>query len=439
MAPRPRRHVHGSLLLYHFAPPDAGTIMDHVSAFTRYSRFPVWAVNVGGGYPPALDRIDPAVVILHYSLFGPAHYPIPPRVLDFLDRTRAYKVAFFQDEYHYRPQRITFLNDHAVDCVYTLVEPTYHEFVYGAASSVRRIVTVIPGYVDDRMARLGSRWAKPDAARRIDVGYRARRLPSHWGRGAQEKAEIGERFVELARGTGLVLDIDVDNASRIYGTGWYRFLGDCRSVLGAESGVSIFDMDDSIRLRTEALLRENPCMSFDELSLRLLAPYEGNVPYRTISPRAFEAATTRTVQILFEGEYSGILVPMRHYIPLKRDFGNFEDVVSWYRDSDLRHDLAERAYADLIASGLYTYQRFIEGVDDVIADGIGGGPHGREQWIGLALSISQAPGMLRFRLRLGASRLARGVWNRRPAGVRDGLRPAVGQLLRAAVRRRRIP
>ena len=434
-----RRRAPGALLLYHFAPPDAGTIMDHVSAFTRFSRFPVWAVNVGGGYPPALDRFDPAVMILHYSLFGSATYPIPPRILGFLDGSRAYKIAFFQDEYHYRPQRIAFLNDHAIDCVYTLVQPAYHELVYGAASSVRRIVTVIPGYVDDRMVRLGARWAKLDAGRRIDIGYRARRLPAHWGRGAQEKAEIGERFLEFARGTDLTLDIDVDNSSRIYGTGWYRFLGDCRSVLGVESGVSVFDMDDSIRLGTEALLAENPRMGFDELSDRLLSPFEGKLPYRTISPRHFEAAATRTVQILFEGEYSGILEPMRHYIPLKKDFGNFDDVLIRYRDIDLRHDLTHRAYVDLVASGIYTYQQFIGGVDEVMAESVGGLSRGRQRPIGLALSISQAPGMLRFRLRLAARRLAHGAWKRLPVAARDFLRPAVRRALRATIRRRRVP
>ena len=54
---------------------------------------------------------------------------------------------------------------------------------------------------------------------------------------------------------------------------------------------------------------------------RLLAQYDGKgVYYLTMSPRVFEAAAVRSCQILFEGRYSGILEPMVHYIPLKKDF-----------------------------------------------------------------------------------------------------------------------
>src|SRR6185436_17701398 len=53
-----------------------------------------------------------------------------------------------------------------------------------------------------------------------------------------------------------------------------------------------------------------------------------------------------------------------HYIPLKKDFSNWDEVVSRFCDASLRRTLTDRAYEDLIASGRYTYHKFIDQFDD---------------------------------------------------------------------------
>jgi hypothetical protein len=87
------------------------------------------------------------------------------------------------------------------------------------------------------------------------------------------------------------------------------------------------------------------------------------IPYRTISPRHFEAAALGTSQILFEGNYSGLMQPYVHFIPLKKDFSNFDDVLRMYRDEAFRASIAANARRDLIESGMYTYQAFIADFD----------------------------------------------------------------------------
>jgi hypothetical protein len=362
--PRGTRRAEGILLLYHYAPPYAATVLEHVNAFARHSKYAVWPVNVENGYPPALDRLDPAVIVLHYSLFGSSDYFLKGSFLRLLDRADAsYRVAFFQDEYYYCQQRFAFIDRYDVNCVYTLVEDGSHSVVYGAHTHGPATITTIPGYVSDDLPRLSNRFSKPDAQRRIDIGYRARRLPFYMGRGAQEKHRIGIRFQELAQPLGLTLDIETGESSRLYGDSWYRFLGDCRAVLGVEAGVSIFDLDDRVRQGYERLIAESPEMTFDEMSKVLLGQFEDNLPYRTVSPRHFEAAAFRVTQILFEGRYSGVLEPMAHYLPLRKDFGNFDEIIRLYRNPQVRESLTSRAYDDLIASGRWSYAAFIEGFD----------------------------------------------------------------------------
>jgi hypothetical protein len=357
--------VPGVLLLHHHElVARASTVMEHVEAFRRYSQFAVWNVNTALGFPQGLRGCRFHTIVLHYSLFGMVPYQLDERFLDYLDRSEtSYKIAFFQDEHHYCRQRFGFLDRHNVDCVYTLIEPEYFQQVYQQHTRVPKLIYTIPGYVSDDLVALGRRFTKPDGDRRIDIGYRGRKLSPYMGQGSQEKYDIAVRFHRHAERSGLKLDIESDESRRIYGDQWYQFLANCRAVLGVEAGVSIFDVDDIVRTEYERVMAEYPDASFEELSGDLLHQWEGNIPYRTISPRHFEAAAFRTCQILFEGAYSGIMQPMEHYIPLKKDFSNVEDVLTMFRDGALRRELTENAYRDLIASGNYKYRRFVEGFD----------------------------------------------------------------------------
>jgi hypothetical protein len=188
------------------------------------------------------------------------------------------------------------------------------------------------------------------------------------GRGAQEKADIGVEFVRRAAGSELTLDIDVDEGGRLYGDDWYRFLANSRGCLGVEAGVSVFDLDDRALPACDRYLAEHPGATFSDVEREVLAPYEDRVFYRTISPRHFEAAAFRVCPILFEGRYSGILEPGRHYLPLAKDFSNLDEVIGRFRDPAVRRAITDAAYHDLIESRRYDYARFIERFDAELLD-----------------------------------------------------------------------
>ena len=360
-----RLDIPGVLLLYHRQyVARASTVMEHVDAFRRYSRFHVWNVNTELGFPEGLRGCHFETIVLHYSLFGQVPHQLGEEFHAYLDRNRAsYTIAFFQDEHHHCRERFAFLNRYDVDCVYSLLEPAHARGVYHGRTSVPKLRYTIPGYVSDELIAKARRFAKPDHERRIDVGYRGRKLAPYMGRGALEKFEIGVGFRERAAGLGLRLDIEAEEHRRIYGDDWYQFLGDCRAVLGVEAGVSIFDLDDVVRAEYERLTGLYPEADFAEVAAPLLREWEGNIPYRTISPRHFEAAALRTGQILFEGAYSGILRPIEHYIPLQKDFSNFDEVLHLLRDAPARQEMVARAHRDLIASGDFSYESFVRGFD----------------------------------------------------------------------------
>jgi hypothetical protein len=310
-----------------------------------------------------------SAIALHYSLFGNWPFALSPEFLNYVAESRSsYKAAFFQDEFQYCRERFDFLNQCQVDCVYTLIEPRYFKDVYQKYTKVSKINHHLTGYVSDELIELAARLTLPDEKRLYDVGYRARPLPFYMGGGAQEKTEIAIRFKQHAAGRGLRLNIETDESHRIYGKDWYRFVANCRGMIGAEAGVSITDLDGQVRAECERLLAANPEMTFAEMSDAFLRRWENHIPQRVISPRHFEAAAFRVCPILFEGKYSGAMQPMVHYIPLKKDFSNFEECLRLFQDQNLRRELTENAYRDLIASGRYSYASFIRGFDKVLIE-----------------------------------------------------------------------
>jgi hypothetical protein len=356
--------INGILLLYyHPLVPNAPTIIEHLNAFNKYSQFKVWCINTGLGFPKGLEKIQFTIIVLHYSLFGIAPYQLNDFYLTYLKQSKAYKIAFFQDEYHYCQDRFSFINNYRIDCIYTLLEPEYFKDVYEKYTKVLKVLYTLPGYVDENLLPLAERITIPDEERSIDIGYRGRCLWYYTGNGGREKIEIAKHFIERGRNLGLKLDIEVEENRRIYGEVWYHFLANCRAVLGVEAGVSIFDVEDHVRLEYERLLGSNPSMSFEEMYKILLYRWESNIFYRTISPRHFEAAALGVCQILFEGKYSKIMKPMVHYIPLKKDFSNFDEVIQLFKNGAVRRELTENAYKDLISSGSYSYRGFIEAFD----------------------------------------------------------------------------
>ena len=361
-----RRRAPGILLVHaDWGVPYAATVGEHVEAFGRYSAFPVTRVNTALGFPPGLPRLRFDVLLLHYSLFGIHPYAFDDRFRAYFAECGSTTVAFFQDEYRFCRERAAFVGEVDVDLIYTLVEPERIAEVYPRHAREGRAVYTLPGHVGPRLLAAARRFARPDAERTVDVAYRARSVPYYLGRAGQEKDGISRAFGARAAGTGLRLDLDADQSTRLYGDDWWRFLGNARATLGIEGGASAFDLDGRVYEEHQRLLAADPSLTFEEYEAR--APALREVDYRLpslmITPRHLEAAAFRCCQILYEGRYSGMLRPVEHYIPLRKDLSNFDEAIRMFRDDDLRRTIAENAHRNLVASGALAYERLVADLD----------------------------------------------------------------------------
>src|SRR4051794_1788268 len=94
-----RTFIPGMLLLYEdYFQPCPSTLYDHLQAFSRHSRFPVYPLNVAYGFPRALNAYRFSALVFHYSLRPTYHWLCPNLVAFLRSSPDAYKVAIFQDE-----------------------------------------------------------------------------------------------------------------------------------------------------------------------------------------------------------------------------------------------------------------------------------------------------------------------------------------------------
>ncbi len=343
----------------------ANTVREHIAAFRKCSRHDVRTFNPRGlTHSSFLDLDEFDVLVIHYSLVIISDHYLAPAFREQIRRFRGLKVQLIQDEYRWVEEMTGMMRDLGIQVLWTLLPPAEIPKVYGARRlpGVRTIHT-LGGYVPEVPQAL---IPPPIESRPIDIGYRGRTLPYWLGRLAQEKVWIAQGVLERAERYGLRCDIRWREEDRIYGRSWNRFLSSCKATLGTESGASITDFDGSVERRTLAYLAEHPEADFWAVSRAVLEPFEGNVKLQVVSPRVFEAAAMRTALILFPGEYSGVVQPWVHYIPLAKDFSNMEEVVRSLRDAPFLRSLTEQTYTDLVASGRYSHRRFVAQFDEVL-------------------------------------------------------------------------
>jgi len=341
-----------------------GTVRDHVESLKSHSGHSFYIADCRGAIEAtvALDRFD--VVAFHYSVIISRHDFISRQLADACSAFRGLKVLFIQDEYRWIDQTVRAIAALGINVLFSVVNRDLLNVIYSDPSinGVRKELT-LTGYVPEELTNLD---VPTFSARPIDVGYRGRKVPFWLGAFAQEKWQIGERFKVDAVALGLKIDIASDERSRLYRRGWIDFLTKSKAVLGTESGASICDFTGDIQRRVDQFVADNPGATFEEVRVHCLEGIDGRHIIHVISPRCFEAAALRTLMILYPGDYSGILEPWRHYVPLAKDHSNIEEVISVLRSPEQAQQIIDAAYREIACNSRYTFATFVKHFDAVV-------------------------------------------------------------------------
>lgn len=284
---------------------------------------------------------------------------------DFIRDMDAVKIAFPQDEYDHTELLEDWLLDWQIDVVYSVCHSDLQTF-YPELSKAAEVRFGYTGLFEAADLALVGRFAAPWRQRPIDVGYRARRLPPYFGWFGKLKSDIADRFIEATAGSCLKTNISCEPQDALAGNDWLKFLGNCRFILGCESGSSVLDSRGYIKARCEAFMSRHPDASFETIAQKCFPGEDRATPFTAISPRLFEAAAAGCGQILVPGHYDGLLQPWIHYIPLEADASNIEAVIKAMNDQERMEQMIRASQKALLENPKLTYRFYAADVMSAI-------------------------------------------------------------------------
>jgi hypothetical protein len=280
------------------------------------------------------------------------------RLFDAICRLPQPKAYFIGNEYKLMPEKMRFCEELGV---LLLVTQTTNPAVHSRYR--QRLGGSVIGLPNTGFDPSSFRAVTPRDERQIDLGYRGHESP--WYLGHRERRDIAEYFSANASRLDLKVDISLDRDRRFGAQEWAGFLNRCKGQLGTEAGGDYFDLTDGTRIAVNTYLEQFPEASFDDVHSRFFCGRPTDVPLRLLSSRNVEAASTRTVQLLFEGRYDGYLQPDVHYIPLKKDLSNVDEALRKFRDREFTETIVDNAHRLVMEE--FTYDRLIGRFTDALA------------------------------------------------------------------------
>ena len=360
------------LILYDDKSTYINATMDHLSSFSFFSRNRIFYAIATNNITCETNFSSFDSIIIHYSVRLNLSNHLSKSYAEAIEKFHGLKILFIQNEYETTEIARKWIQNLGIHVVFTCVPEKYLDDVYPARRFPHvEFVHTLKGYVPILLENYTT--PKPLCRRTFLIGYRGRALPYWYGNLGREKVVIGQRMRQICEERGLFVDIDWEEEKRIYGERWFKFLEDCKATLGTESGPYIFDYYGDIKADVELAIQQNPSVTYEEIYAKYLAEHDGRIITSQISPGIFEAISLKTALVLFEGNYSGIVKPHIHYIPLKKDFSNVEEVLGHLMNDEYVEELTECAHSDIIKSGQYSYRKLINNLDDFIAQRVSRG------------------------------------------------------------------
>ena len=354
------------------------TVNDHTNSFRNYSSHQFHYCNVFEKLPEVIFKHEYDAIIFHYTFLGSERFfekdDLWLRKINGAEKLRGFKIAIPQDEYDFTKRLCDFFERAGIDRVYTSIpfEEDIDKVYRNHLASDIDFKKTFTGFVDGKTAERVKKLVLDLKDRKIDIGYRARKLPAYFGKHGQLKYELVEIFKRNLRETNLSYDIENTNDGNVYeqnliiGNSWLDFIAECKAFIGCEGGSSLLDFDGSIQRSVKRFTENQPDAEFEDIEQACFPNMDYNVQCMMISPRHFECAMTKTLQVLVEGYYHGVFQPNVHYIELKKDFSNIKEVISKLDDTELCQRIVDRAHADIIESGRYSYQNFVHSLFESI-------------------------------------------------------------------------
>ncbi len=290
--------------------------------------------------------------ISHYSLIIILHsatgdnMSILLKTAEWFKKRRGKLVVFVGNEYNLVAHKLRFILSVEADYVCSQLPIEAARWLYAGCTKSK--IVAIPHALNPKLYS-----PNPYSGRITDIGFIGNLY--HTFIGDMERTNLIQYFQRNSEDLGVSCDI---RTRRLPREDWAQFLRSCRGTLGAESGTYYLDRKGKVVDDVKKYVRGHPEVSFQEVYKLFFKNHMSTVSGKAISSRHFEPIGTKTCQILIEGYYNGVLLPDDHYISVKKDLSNINDVICRFRDEDYREKMVERTYEYVM--DCHTYRHRVE-------------------------------------------------------------------------------
>lgn len=196
---------------------------------------------------------------------------------------------------------------------------------------------------------------KPDAdtGEAWDIVFRG----NQYGRmiGDTERDDIISFFSRLDDQRGLRTNVEVN--SRVRRSEWAKLLQQSLGIIGAESGSYFLDRRAAMIESAKRYLGKHPDATFEEVFEACFQSRNvEHISGKCISSRHFEPIGTKTCQVLVEGDYNGILRADEHFLAVKKDLSNIQEVIDCFRDDGFRQKMVDSTYEYVLDEHTYAHR-----------------------------------------------------------------------------------
>lgn len=303
--------------------------------------------------PSYVKKLNFHGIVIGTTFLNARHHPIEYNLriknYDFIRYSDAYKIALPQDDYYSSSILDKWMTHWRVDKIYTVCSENWDILYPEYIRSGGTITLGYTGYITPTL-RKRAKTPKPHKERPIDICYRASGHPTTINKLCMLKAEIGTKFKNEFKDYSFITDISVNEKDIIPGSKWLDFIESSKFILGTNSGSSLLDPYGKFRSLSNSYLSKNPNASYEQIESACFPDQDGKYVFTAISPRVFEAGLLKTGQILIPGEYSGLIKPWEHYIPLMEDFSNKDEVGHAVKDLNMLEKITNKCREKLLSS-----------------------------------------------------------------------------------------
>lgn len=348
------------------------TLKEHLFSFKKYSSFTLNYLNVKEKIPFWISKKEYDFIILHYSFLADERFLDDAKhwlkKIKEIKNFKAIKVAIPQDECLHSNRLSSFFKDANIDIICTLFtrDVDIKKVYLKSKTYTPKIIKVLTGYIDNES--LTKLKVVPSLSKRAnDFSYRVRSLGENHGKHAYYKTILPLKLKKYLDDKGFITDFgyaddDISSLTKNtkLGDRWFKFLLSTKFIIGSESGASLLDENGEVQKKVIDFKRKNPNALFDQVEKKCFKNIDYNVNYFMMGPKNLEAILTKTLQVLLEGDYNKMIKPSKHFIELKKDFSNINEVINKLKDLEFCQKFVDEAKEDIINNPLFFYDDFVK-------------------------------------------------------------------------------